>query len=74
MKNKKRFKKCAVAAVAFSAAVNLNGCAYGPPPENYGEAADNSSLSVSEQNMQDMQDLGTENNSLDNFSVTNTSD
>lgn len=26
-------RKAALAAVLFSAAVNMNGCAYGPPPD-----------------------------------------
>lgn len=31
MDNKKRFKKVVIAATAFSTAINLNACAYGPP-------------------------------------------
>ena len=31
--NKKRFKKIAIAAAAFSTAINLNACAYGPPDD-----------------------------------------
>lgn len=31
MKDKKRFKKVLIATAAFSAALNLNACAYGPP-------------------------------------------
>lgn len=27
-------KKAAISALIFSAAMNLNGCAYGPPPES----------------------------------------
>ena len=33
MENKKRFKKLAIVAAAFSTALNLNACAYGPPPD-----------------------------------------
>ena len=33
MEKKKRFRKIAIAAAAFSTALNLNACAYGPPPD-----------------------------------------
>lgn len=41
----KRFKKGAVAAVAFAACLNLNGCVYGPAPYPGDEAQPSSDIS-----------------------------
>ncbi len=37
MSMKKFPKKIAAAATLFAATMNLNGCVYGPPPEDYDE-------------------------------------
>ncbi len=49
----KKKKGAALAALVFSAAMNMNGCVYGPPPDSIMEAEKPDSIStVSEESTQ----------------------
>ena len=46
----KKSRKAALVAALFVAAVNMNACAYGPPPDELESEVTKTNMSISEEN------------------------
>lgn len=59
---KKIHKKLLITATIFTAALNMNGCAYGPPQEEDMYSANTQMIEMQNQLEVEMQDTGSEEN------------
>lgn len=59
---KKIHKKLLITATIFTAALNMNGCAYGPPPDEDMYSAKPQIIEMQNQFEAEMQDTGSEEN------------